>query len=302
MEPGASPRGGGELATLGASVPPASAQADYVRPPELAAEAIAAAVMKANLPVPQMVVRGVLAGALLGFATSLALLAWAQGLPRLAGAVVFPVGFVMLVLLGLELATGNFALLPMALATGRTNIKGMLRNWFWVYLGNLAGSLLYAGFFYLAMTNMGLGDGGHLGEQVRQLASAKTLGYAAMGLRGWGLALTKGVLANWMVTVGTVLFFASRSVAGKVLAMWLPILTFFALGFEHSIVNMFLVPAGVMLGAKISLTEWWTWNQVPVTLGNVLGGGLLTGLALSWAYGLSPLRPRGGRAVEDVGA
>lgn len=288
--------GSAQVATHAIMGPPPPAQADYVRPPELVAEAVTAAVVKARLTGPQMLLRGMLAGALLGFATSLALITWAQGLPRLVGAVVFPAGFVMLVLLGLELATGNFALLPMALATGRTTVKATVRNWSWVYLGNLLGCLLYAGLFYLAITNMGLTDGGAMGEQVRQLAQAKTLAYASLGAKGWALALVKGVLANWMVTVGTLLAFVSRSVAGKALAMWLPIMTFFALGYEHSIVNMFLLPAGMLLGAHVSAADWWLWNQAPVTLGNMLGGALFTGLTFCWAYSLvewpAPVRQR----------
>jgi formate/nitrite transporter FocA (FNT family) len=101
-----------------------------------------------------------------------------------------------------------------------------------------------------------------------------------IGLRGWETAFIKGVLCNWMVTLGAVLAMASRSTIGKVVAMWLPIMTFFAHGYEHSIVNMFLIPTGILSGAPISLKQWWVWNQIPVTLGNLVSGVLLTGLAL----------------------
>jgi formate/nitrite transporter FocA (FNT family) len=83
-----------------------------------------------------------------------------------------------------------------------------------------------------------------------------------------------------MVTLGAVLAMASRSTIGKVVAMWLPIMTFFAHGYEHSIVNMFLIPTGILFGSPISLKQWWVWNQIPVTLGNLVSGALLTGLAL----------------------
>jgi formate/nitrite transporter FocA (FNT family) len=98
----------------------------------------------------------------------------------------------------------------------------------------------------------------------------------------------KAVLCNWMVTMGVVLAMTSTSTAGKILAMWLPIKTFFAQGFEHSVVNMFVIPAGMFLGADVSITQWWAWNQIPVTLGNIVGGGLLTGLALYFTYGKFP--------------
>jgi formate transporter len=85
--------------------------------------------------------------------------------------------------------------------------------------------------------------------------------------------------------VGALLALVSRSTVGKVVAMWLPILTFFAQGFEHSIVNMFVIPVGMMFGAPVSIGNWLLWNQLPVTLGNILAGVFLTGLALYSTYG-----------------
>jgi formate transporter len=249
---------------------------DYVNPKAIIAEALETAKKKADLSVRDLVLRGLLAGAFLGYATSLALIVVSQGLPPIVGAILFPAGFVMLVLLGLELATGNFALLPLGSMTGQVSLRGMLRNWGWVYLGNLLGSVLYAVLFYLAITNCGASDGGSLGNLLRQAAEKKTIAYMAMGTRGWMTAVVKGILCNWMVTLGTVLALASRSTIGKVVAMWLPIMTFFAHGYEHSIVNMYVIPAGMLLGAPVSIGRWWLWNQIPVTLGNILSGVFLT--------------------------
>jgi formate/nitrite transporter FocA (FNT family) len=72
----------------------------------------------------------------------------------------------------------------------------------------------------------------------------------------------------------------TNSTVGKIVAIWLPIFTFFAQGFEHAVVNMFIIPTGMLLGAKVSLADWWLWNQIPVTLGNLFGGFVFTGLAL----------------------
>jgi formate/nitrite transporter FocA (FNT family) len=144
----------------------------------------------------------------------------------------------------------------------------------------LAGALFYGLLFYLAVTNCGTGGGGAVGELMKSAAQKKTIAYMAVGLRGWETAFIKGVLCNWMVTLGAVLAMASRSTVGKVVAMWLPIMMFFALGYEHSIVNMFLIPTGMLFGAPVSLSQWWIWNQIPVTLGNLVSGALLTGLAL----------------------
>jgi formate/nitrite transporter len=231
-----------------------------------------------------MFVRGFLAGAILSYATSLAMVVVSQGLSPIVGAILFPVGFVILVLLGLELATGNFAVLPVGLAGGKVSFLKMLRNWTWVYIGNLAGSLFYAGLFYLAITNFGTSASGPLVELVKAAAQKKTLGYMALGAAGWETAFVKAVLCNWMVTLGAVMALVSRSTIGKVVAMWLPILTFFAQGYEHSIVNMFVIPSGKLLGAPISFSQWWVWNQIPVTLGNIFSGVFLTGLALYFTF------------------
>ena len=107
---------------------------DYVNPKELMQEAILAARKKAALSVQDMLIRGALSGVCLGFATSLAVVVTAQGVPPIVGAVLFPVGFVILALLGLELATGNFALLPAALAAGEISAGRLVRNWAWVYV------------------------------------------------------------------------------------------------------------------------------------------------------------------------
>ncbi len=257
---------------------------DYVSPTEVIAESLQLARRKAALSVPAMLLRGILAGAFLGYATSLSITVGTQGLPPIVGAILFPIGFVMLVLLGLELATGNFALLPIGILGKTLRWSEVARNWMWVYLGNLIGCLLYAALFYLALTNCGANDGGAVGAQLKLLAQKKTLAYLTAGSSGWATAFIRAILCNWMVTVGAMLALASRSTTGKIVAMWLPILTFFALGFEHSIVNMFVIPAGMFLGAPVTLRQWWLWNQVPVTLGNVIGGVVCTGLALYAAH------------------
>jgi formate/nitrite transporter len=253
---------------------------DNLRPDELIQQALAAATTKAGLSARDLLIRGFLAGAILAYATSLVFVVVSQGSAPVVGALLFPVGFVMLVLLGLELATGNFALLPAALAAGRIKFPELLRNWAWVYAGNLLGSVFYALLFYLAVTNFNSSAGAALGDLFKAAAQKKTLGYMALGWRGWETAFVKGLLCNWMVTIGTVLALVSRSTIGKIVAMWLPIFTFFAQGFEHSIVNMFVIPAGKLFGAPISLSQWWFWNQLPVTLGNIVSGVFLTGLAL----------------------
>jgi formate/nitrite transporter len=257
---------------------------DYVNPSDLMAELLRVAKRKAGLGVGDMLLRGALSGALLGFATSLVFTVQTQGVPPIVGAILFPVGFVILVLLGLELATGNFAILPAGVAAGEVTAGLMVRNWIWVYAGNLLGSLGYAALFYLAITNCGTNNGGPIGDLIRAAAQKKTVAYMALGGSGWTTALIKGMLCNWMVTLGALMALVSRSTIGKVVAMWLPILTFFAQGFEHSIVNMFVIPSGMMLKAQVSMSQWWLWNQVPVTIGNIVAGAVFTGLPLYLTY------------------
>jgi formate transporter len=257
---------------------------DYVGPKELLQEAVQLAKRKSELTVRDMLIRGILAGAFLGYATSLVFVVLSQGLAPIVGAILFPVGFVILVLLGLELVTGNFALLPAGAMAGTVRFTKLLRNWGWVYLGNLIGSLLYSALFFVAITNWHTGNGGAVADLLKQAAQKKTLAYMALGPSGWGTALVKAILCNWMVTIGAVLAMSSKSTVGKIAAMWLPIMTFFALGFEHSVVNMFLIPSGMMLGAPISVGQALLWNLLPVTLGNMVAGTLLTGMALYATY------------------
>lgn len=148
----------------------------------------------------------------------------------------------------------------------------------------MIGSLLYAALFYLAITNWRTGNGGAVADLLRQAAQKKTLAYMALGPSGWATALVKAVLCNWMVTIGAMLALVSRSTVGKIAAMWLPIMTFFALGFEHSVVNMYLIPSAMMFGAPISVGQLLFWNLLPVTLGNIVAGTVLTGVALSVAF------------------
>ena len=264
---------------------------DYVTPQELIQEAVQVAQKKSNLRVRDMLIRGMLSGAFLGYATSLVFVILSQNLPPIVGAILFPVGFVVLVLLGLELVTGNFALLPVGVMAKTVTISKLLRNWGWVYLGNMIGSVLYAALFYLAITNWHTSNGGAVADLMKQAAQKKTLAYLTLGPSGWATAFIKAILCNWMVTIGAIMAMVSRSTIGKIAAMWLPIMTFFALGFEHSVVNMFVLPAGMMFGAPISLGQALLWNLLPVTLGNIFAGTFLTGMALYATYSTASMQP-----------
>jgi formate/nitrite transporter len=252
---------------------------DYIKPTEVVSNMLKAGETKAALGPKDLLIRGILSGALLGIATSLALTGAAQTSLPLVGAIIFPVSFVIIVLLGLELVTGSFALVPLAAKEGKISLGTMFSNLSWVFLGNLIGSVFYAVLLYCALTMSGSVPPEGISAKIIALAEAK-VAYAKFGGAGMLTCFVKAMLCNWMVTLGVVMAMTSHSTLGKIVAAWLPVFIFFAQGFEHSVVNMFVIPLGMLLGAKVSFSDWWVWNQIPVTLGNFAGGFLFTGLAL----------------------
>lgn len=270
---------------------------DYVKPGEVLGTMIETGENKANLSILQLLVKGFLGGAILAFATTLAFSATQQTSLGIVGAVIFPVGFVIIVLLGLELVTGSFALIPLAVLERRVSLMRMLSSFGYVILGHLIGCAVYAILYGLTITKMGTDLSHPLVQVLVQTSEAKTLAYKQMGGSGLGLVIIKAVLCNWMVTLGVVMAMTSKSTAGKIVAMWLPILIFFAQGFEHAVVNMFVIPAGMLLGANVSLADWWLWNQIPVLIGNFLGGVVFTGLMFYVAQKGTLRRGAGARGV-----
>jgi formate transporter len=253
---------------------------DYVKPAELIANMVDAGARKGSLSIGQLLLRGILSGALLGISTSLAVGANVQTGQPIVGALVFPVGFVMICLLGLELVTGSFALLPIAALDGRIHAAQVMKNWLWVFVGNLIGSMIYAALISIVFTNGGASAPNAVGQAIIKIAEAKTIAYAHLGSAGVLTVFVNAMLCNWMVCLGVAMSMVATSVFGKIIATWMPVVIFFAQGFEHAVVNMFAIPAGMMMGANVSLSDWWLWNQIPVTLGNIVGGFLFTGLAL----------------------
>jgi formate/nitrite transporter len=264
---------------------------DYIKPADVVSAMADAGAVKARLSVLDLLVRGGLAGAYLGFVTSMAFLVAAQTGQFIVGAILFPAGFALIVVLGLELLTGNFGVMPVALFSRQIGLGAVLRNWVVVFIGNLLGSLLYAGLFWIAATEAGHTTGALIGDKLRALAAAKTTAYEAFGAAGMLTVFVKAILCNWMVSLGTVMGLASRSTAGKILGCWLPIFIFVSQGFEHCVVNMFAIPVGMMLGAKVSIYDWLVWNQIPVTIGNMVGALIFTSAALFVTFRRSPESP-----------
>lgn len=235
-----------------------------------------------------MLAKGFLSGGLLALAT---LFAWkgTSGLSAESAAtfsgLLFPAGFAIISLLGFDLITGNFALLPYGAINGTISWKQVWRSFFWVTIGNLAGSLLVGLLFAFTASHGTLQDTDFLIHKTKIVCESKTVFYAHLGGAGWVTAFLKAVLCNWMVALASVLAVTSKHEVTKIFATWLPIAIFFTLGYEHLVVNFFVIPTGILLGAKSSLGEAIAWNFIPVLLGNAVGAFLLVTIPLWVANG-----------------
>ena len=263
-----------------------ASQMDYVLPNELVDGMIAAGGKKATVSVKNLLLRGFYSGAILGLAVILALTVGIQSKMPFLGSVLFPFGFVSIVLFGMELVTGNFALLPMATWAGKSTWGATFRNWSWVWIGNFIGTLVVAIIMAISLTSGGTidpaADGGMWQKVAQKIISLNILNvekkYEALGSLGFFLAFLRGLVANWLVCLGVTLALVSKSVPGKLLACWLPITAFQTMGMEHIVVNQFLHTAGPILGSGVPFTKVIFWNCLPVTLGNIVGGMVFIGM------------------------
>ncbi len=253
---------------------------DYVKPVDVATAMVEAGRRKLTLSPMDLVIRGGLAGAILAAATSLALTGTVQTHVPLVGALIFPVGLILIVLLGLDLVTGAFGLVPLPWIERDASVPNLLANFAWIFLGNLIGSVAYGAMLAIVLTNFGTAAPTGVAATIIAIAQAKTTGYEAIGFAGLVTVFVKAILCNWMVCLAIVAAMTTTSTIGKIACAYMPIFIFFAQGFEHSVVNMFIIPTGMMMGAKVTVAEWWLWNQIPVTLGNLVGGFIFTGLAI----------------------
>jgi len=254
----------------------------YILPSEFAKKMVDAGESKIFMSARDTLIRAYMAGAILALAAVFAITITVQTGAPLVGAILFPVGFCMLYLLGFDLLTGVFVLTPLALIDKRpgVTIGGVLKNWGLVFCGNFAGALTVAFMMAFVFTYGFTSDPGDVGKKIASIGEARTLGYAAHGAAGWFTIFLRGMLCNWMVSTGVVGAMISTHVSGKVIAMWMPIMVFFYMTFEHSVVNMFLFPSGLIMGGGFSIMDYFIWNEIPTVLGNLVGGLTFTGLTL----------------------
>jgi formate/nitrite transporter len=269
----------------------------YLAPAEFVTKMVDAGESKIFMSTRDTLIRAYMAGAILALAAVFAVTVAVQTGVPIVGAILFPVGFCMLYLLGFDLLTGVFTLPPLALIDKRPGVTlgGVLRNWGLVFVGNFAGALTVALMMAIVFTNGFTTPPDAVGQKIGSIGEARTVGYAAHGAAGMLTLFIRGVLCNWMVSTGVVGAMLSTSVSGKVIAMWMPIMLFFGMAFEHSVVNMFLFPSGLMLGGKFSIMDYMIWNEIPTVLGNLVGGLAFVGLTLYSTH----IRTGAKRAVDQ---
>jgi formate/nitrite transporter len=254
----------------------------YLAPSEFVTKMVDAGESKIFMSTRDTVIRAYMAGAILALAAAFAVTVnVSTGVP-IVGAALFPVGFCMLYLFGFDLLTGVFVLAPLALIDKRpgVTIGGVLRNWTLVFIGNFLGAFTVAVMMAIVFTFGFTSPPDKVGQVIGTIGEGRTVGYASHGFGGMLTLFVRGMLCNWMVSAGVVGAMISTTVSGKVIAMWMPIMLFFFMTFEHSIVNMFLFPSGLLLGGKFTIMDYLLWNEIPTVVGNLVGGLAFTGLTL----------------------
>lgn len=263
-------------------------------PPEIAKAICEIGCKKTQLPLDRMFVLGILAGVYIGFGSQLmttvtqdSVASMGVGVSQFLGGAVFSVGLMLVVIGGAELFTGN-NLIIVPCCTGVARVSGLLKNWVVVYIANLVGSVLLA---YIVFNGALYSMGGYaLGTRALAIANAKVnLPFIE--------ALARGIGCNWLVCLAVWLATSSHDTIGKIFSCFFPIMAFVAMGFEHSVANMYFIPMGIFLKdvppvvakAGLNLTNL-TWqglfinNLLPVTIGNIIGGAFFVGTLYWYAY------------------
>jgi len=218
------------------------------------------------------------------------------GLTKLIGGFVFSLGLILVIITGAELFTGN-NLIVMAFIGRKITFAQLINNWGIVFSGNLVGSLIVI--ILIFMSGQWTAGGATVGVQALMIANGK------VNLTFWQ-AISRGILCNILVCLAVYLCFSGRSVTDKILAILFPITAFVALGFEHSVANMYFIPAGLLLKqspevlaaaqgiiggipdlSNLTIYGFLVYNLLPVTLGNIIGGTFFVGI-VHWFLFLRP--------------
>jgi formate/nitrite transporter len=268
---------------------------NFFTPAQIVENNIKSGVNKANLKLSKMILLGIFAGMFIAIGAEGSNLSVHNisdvGLARTLAGTVFPVGLMLLVIIGGELFTGN-CMLTMALADKQIRVSQMLRNWIVVFFSNMAGAVFMA-LLVCASGQFDYSDGG-LGAYTIKVAMGKT------GLE-FSKALISGILCNFLVCVAVLMAASAKDIIGKIFAAFFPIMVFVISGFEHCVANMYYIPAGMMaatndkyvekacelygytadqISSQLTIGNFFGVNLLPVTIGNIIGGGIIIGLGL----------------------
>ncbi len=278
-------------------------------PVAIVAKAGDAGKYKVGLPAWNMVLRGFMSGAYIAMGGALATVCStgiaysaaqvtagavpggfaSAGMAQLVLGAVFPVGLIITVLTGAELFTGDAMLAPMAAFIHKISWAQVMNLWIFVYIGNLIGSVVWAYICangpFVSFDAAGVGTVTAFGTRAIAIAGAKV---SYVGMMGMWSAFLKAIACNWLVNLAILLGICSDDMVGKFFGIWFPIMAFVSSGFEHSIANMYFIPAGIMtqgfitdptkINAGINWVTMWTNNVIIVTLGNIVGGLFFVGV------------------------
>ena len=254
-------------------------------PLEIARNFVEIGIHKVKLSAWKMLILGIFAGGFIGFAGIAATTAGATvenpSLSRLLSAIVFPAGMAMVLVAGSELFTGN-NLIIISVLEKKTKIMDMLKNWFFVFLGNFIGA---AGVAVLVVF-------GHTPDLFGNRLAEKVVSSAVVRVeQTFPEAFIRGLLCNVLVCIAVWAAFAAKKVSGKLMMSFWPVMVFVLCGFEHSIADIYFCVAGILASSEYGITaEGLTWgsfllkNLLPVTLGNILGGAGIVGVGYWLVY------------------
>ena len=196
------------------------------------------------------------------------------GLVKFTAGALFPVGLIMVSVAGADLFTSDCAGMVLSSLQNKTSIKDLIKVWVLAYVFNFFGAQLIA---YFMANKTGIISGAPYADYLNALALGK-LKYS------WDVVFLKGIGANALVCLGTWMGYAGKDIVGKSLGIWIPVMLFVTLGYEHSIANMFFIPAAIYSGADITWSHFIIDNLIPATFGNIVGGAVFIGLALGYVY------------------
>lgn len=280
------------------------AEQNFLTPAQLAQSFVEVGQKKSQIPIEKMFLLGILAGVFIGFAAHLATTVatgWTVagepalwGLKKFLVGAVFSVGLMLVIIPGSELFTGN-NLMTIALCHGKLGFGGLFRNWIPVYVANLAGSIILA---WMIASASGLLDG-NVGGTAISIAYSKVTVESGTYSHNFAYFI-RGIGCNFLVCLAVMMVIAAKDIAGKILAIFFPIMAFVSSGFEHCVANMYFIPAGIFAKnfekavaasgisaeqlSQLNWTSMWTQNLISVTIGNIVGGAIFVGIVYWFLY------------------